>query len=470
MTPNRPDLESPETLLWQHIQQARWYAGKGRDAELVALHPLPWLTPPGGAGAVRLLVAEVGNRDGDAETHHYLLALSYHGADTTGDADSAIGRCADPELGEVVLHDATRDPLAQELLLAAVLGAGERSDDDARLVAEFVDGSEVSASLPPRIFGGEQSNTSIMYGEVAMLKLFRRLEIGDNLDIEIHRALADAPAAADVARLYGWLTAEWHDTGGASCRADAAMLVEQLREVSDGWQVAVAAAGSGDDFTGPAEELGRALRQVHEALATAFGTGNRTGAGAAEQMTRRLAAAVREVPALAAYQPGLAAIFGTLADTELDTQRVHGDFHLGQTLVGADGGWKIIDFEGEPLKTLDERREPDTGWRDVAGLLRSLDYAGGFAERSAGTDPAAARRWVQQSSDAFLRGYTAGRALTDAEHTVVAAYQADKAVYEVVYEARNRPDWLPIPLTELGALAEHRSTDDPPHHDREAAR
>lgn len=470
MTSTRPDPQSPESLLWQHIQSARWYAGKGRDAELVALHPLPWLTPPGGAGAVRLLVAEIRNRDGATETHHYLLAVSYHGADTDDGAGSAIGRCVDPELGEVVLHDATRDPLAQELLLAAVLGAGERAEGDTRLVAEVVDAEAVSAGLPPRIFGGEQSNTSIMYGQVAMLKLFRRLERGDNLDIEVHRALADGPAAADVARIYGWLTAEWRDANGEPCRADAAMLVEQLREVSDGWQVAVTAAGTGADFTGPAAELGRALRQVHQALADAFGTGTRPGAGAAEQMTRRLAAAAREVAALAAYQPGLDAIFGTLADTELTTQRVHGDFHLGQTLRTADGGWKIIDFEGEPLKTLSERREPDSGWRDVAGLLRSVDYAGGFAVRSSGVDPAAAQRWVQDTGSAFLRGYTGGRALSDAEHTVVAAYQADKAVYEVVYEARNRPDWSPIPLTALGALAEHRSTDDPPHHDREAAR
>lgn len=462
------ELETTETLLWKHIQQARWYAGKGRAAELVALHPLPWLTPPGGAGAVRFVVAEIRNTDGAAETHHYLLALSHHAPDSPTHSDSAIGRCLDPELGEVVLHDATREPQAQELLLAAVLGAGERTAGDTRLVAELADGAEISAGLAPRLFGGEQSNTSIMYGQVAMLKLFRRLELGRNLDIEVHRALATGPAADDVARLFGWLEAEWRDARGELCRADAAMLVEQLREVDDGWPVAVTAAQAGEDFTDPAAALGEALRQVHTALAEAFGTGGRSGAGAAAQMTRRLATAAREVPALSAYQQDLEGVFDTLAAAELGTQRVHGDFHLGQTLRGADGGWKIIDFEGEPLKTLEERREADSVWRDVAGMLRSLDYAGGFAARSTGVEPAAAQRWVARAGRAFLTGYTGGRPLRPAEQTAVAAYQADKAVYEVVYEARNRPDWQQIPLAALGVLATQRPDDRSPD-DREEA-
>ncbi len=125
---------------------------------------------------------------------------------------------------------------------------------------------------------------------------------------------------------------------------------------------------------------------------------------------------------------------------QLTTQRVHGDFHLGQALLGADG-WRIIDFEGEPLKSLAERREFDTVWRDVAGLLRSLDYA-----RSAHADPSGneAMTWCREGRAAFLAGYgeTAG-----SDPALLRAYEVDKAIYEVVYETRNRPDWAHIPLS-----------------------
>ncbi|OYO19290.1 phosphotransferase [Enemella dayhoffiae] len=462
---------SRDSLLWQHIQSARWYAGKGRDAELVAIHPLPWLAPPTPELAVRFEIAEVRNNDGASETHHYLLALSHRGADSPG-GGVEIGSYADPELGEVTLHDATRDPHAQRLLLAVLLGGAEQTTDDALVAAHLLDADAVSAALEPRIFGGEQSNTSVMYGDVAMLKLFRRLELGRNLDIDVHRALADGPAADEVAQLFGWLEVEWRDSSGQTCRADAGMLVEQLRGVTDGWEVAVESATAGGDFTAEAYSLGVALRRVHTGLAVAFGESRRPGADSATGMSERLDAAIAVVPQLAAHRAGLQRLFDTLAGTELVTQRVHGDFHLGQTLRDGAGNWRIIDFEGEPLKTLAERREPDTVWRDVAGMLRSLDYAGGFAVRNAGSPAQDARAWVAATSTAFLAGYSGlaedsgEKSLAPGDRSVVDAYLGDKAVYEVVYEARNRPAWLDIPLAALGILADSRPTDD----SREAAR
>ena len=139
------------------------------------------------------------------------------------------------------------------------------------------------------------------------------------------------------------------------------------------------------------------------------------------------------------------AAFGALGAADLDVQRVHGDFHLGQTLR-TPGGWKIIDFEGEPAKTLSERLAPDSVWRDIAGMLRSFDYAGASVP---GPDAA---RWVADCRTAFLDAYAGGK-LHRGDAAVLRAYEVDKAVYEVVYEVRNRPDWVDIPLGAVAALA-----------------
>ena len=125
---------------------------------------------------------------------------------------------------------------------------------------------------------------------------------------------------------------------------------------------------------------------------------------------------------------------------------MHGDFHLGQTLHTPDG-WKIIDFEGEPAKTMAERVAPDSGWRDVAGMLRSFDYA---AASVPGPDSAG---WAEECRAAFLRGY-AGGDLDPQQAAAVRAYEADKAIYEVIYEVRNRPDWVAIPLGAVATLAQ----------------
>ena len=143
-------------------------------------------------------------------------------------------------------------------------------------------------------------------------------------------------------------------------------------------------------------------------------------------------------------------------------QKIHGDLHLGQTLRTATG-WKIVDFEGEPAKPLAERQLPDSPWRDVAGMLRSFDYAprvvlqamtdGERADgpQDAGEDSEARRRWAERNKNHFLYAY-AGGALTDEQQTLLDAYVADKAVYETVYETRNRPTWVQIPLQAVARI------------------
>lgn len=451
-----------------HLLQARWFAGKGRQASLRALVPLPWLESSD-LPAVRLEVAEIeyataadapgvdGAEAKAADIEYYLLALCYRApADAAG---PGLGVATHPELGPVSVHPVLNDPGALDVILRFVSGDHELSGQSAghkvTLTNHLIDGSRLRVGLHPRPFGGEQSNTSIRYGEVALLKLFRRLEIGHNLDIEVHRELTDGAAQDRIAALYGWLDASWTDSRGASCQADLGMLVEQLGNARDGWEVALAALAAGEDFTDHATELGRALRQVHTGLADAFGTDTVPGVEPATVMRARVARTAREVPAIAPLSGPLDSRLFALDALTYPAQRVHGDFHLGQTLLAGDDpgdrSWRIIDFEGEPLKGLAERRTLDTPWRDVAGMLRSLAYAGGYAERTFGVSKAKAEEWVAAAGAAFVRGY-AGRDLTKDEQIILRSYQIDKAVYECLYEARNRPDWLPIPLSALTTL------------------
>jgi maltokinase len=176
---------------------------------------------------------------------------------------------------------------------------------------------------------------------------------------------------------------------------------------------------------------------------------------------------VAVVPELAEHAPALRELFTAVGAIEAGPiQRVHGDLHLGQTLRTAKG-WKVVDFEGEPAKPLSERVLPDSPWRDVAGMLRSFDYAPRVVAMTAsatgddGTEQRSYRaaEWSARNQAAFLEAY-AGRELSGDEQTLLAAYVADKAVYECVYEARNRPSWLPIPLAALipPALSKSLST------------
>jgi maltokinase len=251
-----------------------------------------------------------------------------------------------------------------------------------------------------------------------------------------------------VAQLYGWVEATWPAAGGSSdatLTADLAMVVEKLADAEDGWALALAELRSGRDFAPLAADLGRALAEIHLTLRRAFPSATVSGAQTAAVMERRLADAAAIAPALGPYVSGLTRCFEALGQAELATQRVHGDFHLGQTLH-TPAGWKIIDFEGEPVKSLAERAEPDSVWRDIAGMLRSFDYA------AASVPGPGSREWAERCRTAFLDGY-AGGGLSGDDEAVLRAYVADKAVYEVVYEVRNRPDWVNIPLAAVAAIA-----------------
>ena len=174
-------------------------------------------------------------------------------------------------------------------------------------------------------------------------------------------------------------------------------------------------------------------------------------------MYRRLDIAIATVPELARYADKIGDAYSHLAKLIEPTpaQRVHGDYHLGQ-VMRTQTGWVVLDFEGEPASPLAQRRARSSPLRDVAGMLRSFDYA---ARHQLLTHPDAASLapkasdWVRRNSDAFCAGYAAAGGLDPAENSVLLrAMLLDKAVYEVIYEARNRPTWIPIPLESIAEL------------------
>ncbi|WP_179886011.1 phosphotransferase, partial [Streptomyces sp. ms115] len=210
------------------------------------------------------------------------------------------------------------------------------------------------------------------------------------------------------------------------------------------------------DFLPEARALGRATAEVHTALAAALPTPALRGTQTRQlvaQMTQRLEAAAQAVPALVPYVPGLRAAFDAVTDLGVRgsgwaQQRVHGDLHLGQTLRSADGFWSLIDFEGEPARPLPERRMPAPPVRDVAGMLRSFDYA---ARSHRPWNP----EWAARCRAAYCEGYAqASGSDPRGEPELLRAHETDKAVYEVVYEARHRPDWLPVPMAAIQRLAQ----------------
>ena len=424
--------------LWNWLTGARWFAGKGRSPQPGTLRALDWFVHDDQL-SIRTEIAEVDFADGSRELYQLPLAYRPAGAEAPAlfevDADSAPTGPGGQPLTQV--SDALTDAEALTRLVPVLAAAANTPTWTAVIVRP----ADLTGEL--RTFGGEQSNTSVMIGTRAMAKFFRRLEPGANLDIAVHDALGRS-GVTSVASLYGWLTTAT-DQGD---QIDLAMIVQQLPQARDGWELATAAAKAGTDFSADAAELGTALARIHQALKDTFPSTTLSGSALARGMRDRLTSARREAPALDELAEPLEAIFDQVGDKPLPGQRIHGDFHLGQTLHTADG-WRIIDFEGEPIKTLAERSEPDSVWRDVAGMLRSFAYA-----TSACEDPHSdqAQQWYQATSQAFLQAYQRVTGQSRMNEEALRAYITDKAVYEVVYETRNRPTWVDIPLGALRSL------------------
>ena len=371
--------------LWHLTTSARWFGGRGRDARLADVTALP------SSGPVVSHLLDVAYADGAVERYHVPLVKS------------------------------------------ALPGVAEAVDEGLHLWQAFATGApgfQLFDDLPrpgaARRFTGEQSNTSVFFDNGTMLKVLRRVEPGADIEAELLEALRGSGVAPE---LHGvWSHGD----------LPLGVLVESLPDPDDGFDLATASAAAGRSFEEHAAALGGALATVHAQLRSALPTRRLDVRAFARGALERFEEAASSVPELERFRAEVTRRFGELPTVELVAQRVHGDCHLGQTLL-SEGRWRYVDFEGEPIKSVAERRALDSGLRDVAGMLRSFDYAAA----TAGAAPA----WLAAARDAFTRGYGP----TESQD-LLQLYELDKAIYEAVYEARFRPSKLVIPLTGIAAL------------------
>jgi maltokinase len=399
------------------LSSRRWFRSKQRSIAAVAEVD----RAPIGPGA--LVVLEVTFIDGGA-SERYLVPL-------VGDREPADGEGVWSEL-------------------ATAIGREER-------IGRFVTRRAAGFAAAPkgeRWLTVEQSNTSVVLGERLILKLYRLLEPGDNPDLEVSAFLTDAGFDGTPA-LAGSLA---YEADGA--HASAAMLQAFIPGAVDAWGAMLSALGSDPD-TGVemAARIGDLTARLHHCLASrpdnpAFPARAATVAetaewrASAEQQLTMAIAALRgpDQDRLVALAPAVRARFADAfgsATGGASVSRIHGDYHLAQLLVRPDGRLAVIDFEGEPARPLAERRAPSSPLRDVAGMLRSLDYAARSAERDGGL---VADAWLSRARDAFLLAYG------PADAGLLAAFELEKACYEIRYEAGMRPDWLWLPTAAVERL------------------
>jgi maltokinase len=441
-----------EDVLRDWLPTQRWYGGKGTAVTAVRVEHEERLS----AGEdVRHTLLHVTDEAGGTELYQVLLGHR------SGEVEPRLKNAVVGEVDGRVLYDAVHDPEAVGQLLQLVA-------EDRRLSRlTFTSTGELDPGLPPRVMGAEQSNTSVVYGEEYILKLFRRVQPGLNPDLEITRALADA-GSPYVAQPLGWLE------GLVDGEPTTLGLLQCFqRNSTEGWAMATASVRDlfaeadlhadevGGDFAAESERLGTATAEVHVLLREVLPSGTADAdesARTSRQLHERLDAALAVVPELAPHATALRAAYDAVGGltSPVPVQRVHGDYHLGQVLR-TEHGWVLLDFEGEPARPLAERTALMSPLRDVAGMLRSYDYAARHLLAERGGDSQLAYRaneWAERNRQAFCDGY-ARAAGTDPrdEAVLLRAFELDKAVYEVVYEARNRPAWLPIPVGSIERLA-----------------
>ncbi|SPT58326.1 maltokinase N-terminal cap-like domain-containing protein [Actinomadura madurae] len=478
-----PSDTSLARLLAGWLPRQRWFGGKDGPIDDLAIATATELLP--GDPALHHLVIDVRQNTG---TDHYQVLLGVRRDLPEALEPHAIGRLDGREHGITGhVYDGAHDPRLTRPLLAHM--ADERTIGP--LHFHRAPGTGIRTDLDAAPASAEQSNTSLIFGDAYICKLFRRLSPGVNPDLEINLALS-REGCEHVPAVHGWIELEpgAHAVSGPAGDEPVtlALLSEFLRTATDGWHLALTsvrdwlaqpwpptadggptaadAGEAGGDFAAEAERLGAATAAVHRALADAFGVTQ-----APPGLLREIVFAMNEqldqvsaaVPQLRPYAHAIRAVFDEVAADAgpLTVQRVHGDYHLGQVLR-TESGWTLLDFEGEPARMPDERRAPAHPLRDVAGMLRSFEYAARFLlvrdadlpSHTADVLEQRAQAWAERNRAAFCAGYAAAGGPDPAAHAaLVRAFEFDKAVYEIRYEAANRPAWLPVPLRSLARLA-----------------
>ncbi|NKX56292.1 maltokinase N-terminal cap-like domain-containing protein, partial [Arthrobacter mobilis] len=492
--PTHPLPRRLPDLLLDWLPRQRWYPAKGHE---VVLRRLGGIRLPDPAGEAVLAVHIVAVHTG---THTYVVNVPVSIRDTAleGGEQGLIGRLgsgngagggAAAGNGRRWVYDGAHDPA----FVAAWLEMMRRGSATGNGLARGHAGSgferwpRFDGTLKTKVLAGEQSNTSVVVEtgrQPLIVKFFRVLEAGPNPDVEIGAMLSGLDSA-DVPATYGWVTGGWL-TPGQEDDGDRlwdsghlSVLREFIPDSEDAWRTASAAAVANTGFTGEARELGVVTARIHGQLRQAGGSHP-----ASQEELAALVADLSERIRWGWAQAGAAV--GPLDDAVEDLlrrlaelpqgaerpelQRIHADYHLGQVLHSPSRGWVVLDFEGEPLRSLDSRGTDDVALRDVVGMLRSFDYAAGvamIAAREQGKDDAeTAAKWAAAAKAAFLDGYEAeSGSRVDTSAPLFLGLWLDKALYEVVYEQRNRPHWVDVPVQAVRAELERISqptTDEEP--------
>ena len=516
-----PSKERLETLLLGYVRHRRWFAGKARRLKSAQISDV--VPVPGVVGGAYLTTVVISYAEGDPDTYQLPLAFasvaeSPHILERWPYSAIAWVRVHGEE-GRGLLYDALGPPAFAEAVLGAIARRRRATGGQGTLIGSTtraflrLRGPE-TVRLEAALSVAEQSNNSVVFGERLILKVFRRLEEGINPELEVGRFLTEKTNFAQIAPLAGSLEYRrdvgepvtlavlqgyvpnqgdaWQYTlntlarflqGPALLDADPPAMPRNLLQASAAELPEVAAKTFGA-YLESARLLGRRTAELHGALASdaedpAFaperitpqdqrsiyqsmsGLAMRSTDLLRTQLTRLPPDTREEAKQVLELEPRIATIFKRFLSRRQNTTRIriHGDYHLGQVLyTGHD--FVIIDFEGEPTRTLYERRLKRLALRDVAGMLRSFDYASQAALRSDQLRADALPRlrnwgrfWVQSVSAAFLKTYlaTAGTAsfvpqTTDDLDLQLTTMLLEKALYELRYELNMRPDWVRIPL------------------------
>lgn len=481
--------------LVRFLAPRRWFGAKAGTPSAARIRDaisLPW---DDGRFAIARLEVTTANA---SEPKLYQLPLCVRSADEIGDTPprSTLARVIAGD-GEGLLFDAVEDGAFLRALADSFQHGGSYGAGDSRWVIESLSATPIviPASAKLRVGSAEQSNTSLVIGDQAILKLFRKLETGEHPDVELTRFLTLDARFPHTPALLGVLRFE---DGGVP--TVAGMLQEFLPGSTDAWAYALGKgrpyfqaareSNPSNEFAADAEQLGIVTRAMHEALATGRDAAllpepadqaavQRWASGAKEWIRNGFALLEKQLRARALpkdrapeaealvrrgdYYIGLVdeIVNNVRGDAGLAI-RIHGDYHLGQVLRTAGNDFMVIDFEGEPARPLAERREKASALRDVAGMLRSFAYAAATLGMEATSLDMPTRelrigRWERDTREAFLRGYLrdpngdrrASRILpSDSGHTraLLRLFETEKAFYELMYELNNRPDWTWIPM------------------------
>lgn len=451
MTLRTPTDAELEAVLAQWLPTQRWFSEKN-----------------GAIAGVRILVREPLIAADDLAAEHIIVKVELDDGTVT---EYQVPLAYRPRLPEALapwalpsgaLGSACYDGLADHEVFVRYLQALETSQSLGKLRFRATESVHGLSTARSRVIGAEQSNTSVVVGEALIFKMFRHIQPGINPDLELHKAL-DTAGCDFVAKLRGWVELDAGDESGT-----VAIAHQFVPNGVDGWDMAMTSVRDlvaeadlyadevGSDFAGESFRLGETVAHVHADLARVLGTERRDVE--IDAMRSRLHDAVRVIPEIADQRRAAEAVFDEAAAAgPTAVQRIHGDLHLGQALR-TPSRWVLIDFEGEPIKTIEQRRKPDSPLRDVAGMLRSFDYAGRhpLADAALGSHSQSefrATEWTTRNSGAFCDGYAAVADEDPRERpALLQAYQLDKAIYEAVYEARHRPSWLPLPVRAINRL------------------